>query len=387
MDLMSRRQRQVVRRAVRPQEGQTSALKRLKVKGVLIRPGKWPEGIREGQGGIPYEPAASAPRFQQLLGLLLRNSIHLDDMLLYEGDMPEGTMRKAPYQVLAIPRRNIEIAVCDEVGQATFIATPMLGEYGYTTFEKDKLSALPNVSRIVYNISAQWEADILARLHGQEIGPKVSIPAFAKKKPNFTEAVVNDWVIQHLLESQVHCVPGQDSGPVTGNEHGDTWQSVHSAFVKKGRGLKNSPYNSLPHFIQEQAKLGVYDAALKRLGKTRFEAGIIGPDFTEDQINAWVIQHLLESKDHRVPGSKSGTIIGSEHGEFWHNVDASFCRKSRGLGQSQAETLSDFIWQQHQRGVYDDVLEELGRTPAQAGIKPFQSKNMKPRKAKGPALA
>ncbi len=481
MDVMSRRRRHVVQLAARPEASEASALKRVKVKGVLIRPGKYPDGIQDGQGGAPYEPAPSAPRFQQLLSLLLNNGVYLDDMLLYEGDTPEGTVRKAPYRVLAIPRRDIEIAVCDEVGQATFIATPMLGEYGYTTFEKDRLNALPNVARVVYNNTEQWEADILTHLHGQAVGPKVSIPAFAKKKLPFSEAVINEWVIQHILESEEqrvpnfrsdviignehgdtwlgvekgfvkkgrglknshyntlaqfiqaqaalgvydealeqlgktrheagiigpdfteeqinawviqhileneeHCVPGQKSGPIIGNEHGDTWQSVENGFFQKYRGLENSPYNSLARFVQEQAKLGVYDEALEQIGKTRYAAGIIGPDFTEEQINTWVIQHLRENQDHRIPHSKSGLVIKNEHGEVWANVDKSFRRKSRGLETSSAATLSDFIWQQHQRGAYDGVLKELCLTPEQAGIKPFQKQERKPRTAKGPALA
>ncbi len=367
MDVMSRRRCYVVRLASRPEASEASALKRVKVKGVLIRPGKYPDGIQEGQGGAPYEPAPSAPRFQQLLSLLLNNGVHLDDMLLYEGDAPKGTVRKAPYLVLAIPRRDIEIAVCNEVGQATFIATPMLGLYGYTTFEKDRLNALPNVSRIVYNNSEQWEADILARLQGQEIGKKVSIPVFAKKKPPFTEAVINAWVILHLIDSKDHCVPGQTSGPIIGNEH-DTWLSVQKGFWEKYRGLGNSPYKTLADFIQAQAALGAYDEALEQLGKTRFEAGIIGPDFTEEQINTWVILHLIESDKQCVPHVGPGVIIGNEHGDTWRNVETGFRHQIRGLENSQYNSLPHFIQAQAALGVYDEALEKVGKTRFEAGI-------------------
>src|SRR5690606_21285793 len=72
------------------------------------------------------------PRLAALITHLRNNgingqSIYIDDLVITKGAVHKDMMRQHPYAIVQIPRLDAEIAVCDQIGETTFVKRGTVG--------------------------------------------------------------------------------------------------------------------------------------------------------------------------------------------------------------------------------------------------------------------
>ena len=249
LDIMIKKASRLLR-TLRREDADLPQLHTVELDAVLVKPGK--QFSLETGSGSGYEAASSVQRLERLMGILLRNGVQLDQMILYKGKKPEGTLRQEPYQVVAIPHLDAEIAVCNEAGQTTLLAHPALGRYAYTTLDKDQLKLQPGV-RCLDHRGESWERGITDFINGLPAGRKVDVKAFAAKPPPYQKDVVNQWVMNHIRETGL--VPTPNTGQLIGAEAGETGSKLDTAIYYKLRGTKGLNAKNLLDIIRQHRTL------------------------------------------------------------------------------------------------------------------------------------
>ena len=123
------------------------------------------------------------PRFPILLKHLSEMGIYTDDLIVYASMVDTNMMRKRPYLLVQIPRMDVEIAVCDQVGEITFVKRGIIGSDLWGHLDKDELKARSDIRAVRFNSEDQWWDGIRSFIEGAELGPKVNLKSFAKKRP------------------------------------------------------------------------------------------------------------------------------------------------------------------------------------------------------------
>jgi transcriptional regulator of met regulon len=127
------------------------------------------------------EPARYQPRLQYLIEGLLQRGIYLDDLIITTGDLDPNQMRKLGYALVEIPKIGVEILVCNQKDEATFVSTRPLGIDFYTTNTKADLEKHTDIiSRIVFNNKSDWLDQILTIVSTREIKEKVDVKNVVK---------------------------------------------------------------------------------------------------------------------------------------------------------------------------------------------------------------
>ena len=332
----------------------------------LAMPGPAPRLPQQNtKGGPAYQKAQPNERLEEVLGILNRNGISNDQLVLFEGPPPEGTLREQAYMVLAIPHRGVELGICNEEKQAVLAASPPLGPSAWETLRKSELYENYNVRAIHH--SAHFEAEVMAFVNTGIGGRAVSPRSYAAAPP-LSVAALDGLIIEHIR--QTGRVPNAETKSIVGGR--ETGLALRKAIHSRHRGLHVAPIpkevNTLATYLDWRWRQGVYQAVLAEKGLSARAAGF-DVDYTIDEINRWVCTHILAEK--KAPVQKPSQIIGAEDGITWQNLQSSLHQGWNGLDKLlpyKRMGLSSYIGWQCAEGAFDEVLAQAGVSWLEAGI-------------------
>ncbi|MBN8550914.1 MAG: hypothetical protein J0M12_16495, partial [Deltaproteobacteria bacterium] len=116
-------------------------------------------GICRGDGeGVP--PPQYQPRVEQLILELQSCGIYKEDLIVRVGSVRANMIRTLPYIIIEIPGIDREIAVCNQIGEVTFIARTIFGPNFYTSHTKSELKENPRISSVAYRDRSTWISEI-----------------------------------------------------------------------------------------------------------------------------------------------------------------------------------------------------------------------------------
>jgi hypothetical protein len=137
---------------------------------------------------------------RELAFALLHMGIFADDLLIYDGIILPGMMRRRPYRVIDIPRINKQIAVCDQIGQPIFVAQTIKPLPFWTASSNSMLQAEPDIEFARYDPNGGWLNRIRDLLLGDGIAivdnkrfHKVPIPQ-ASEAPLLDKETLIRWI-------------------------------------------------------------------------------------------------------------------------------------------------------------------------------------------------
>jgi desulfoferrodoxin (superoxide reductase-like protein) len=224
------------------------------VAGAFVQTNPDKGGLGVGETGEQYK-VEFADKTRQLCTALVGMGFAASDMAVYRGGVPDQAMRQAPYSIIALPRLQKQIAVCDQIGEITFVANKPLSLKDWTELSKDELKASPAMTMVRYDREGKWlNAVAAALLDDGKIDlltrPAVPLPPPAKK-PLLTEAGIVRWM--ELYKEHDDEVKGKDLGkpPVLSDKvvwdkdksgqwvqvKGENWNALDLALRKGVRSL------------------------------------------------------------------------------------------------------------------------------------------------------
>lgn len=104
--------------------------------------------------------------------------IYMDDLVVTRGQVSNDMMREHPYNIVQIPRLDMEISVCDEIGQTTFIKKGVSEtKFWGGTLTKNQLKSRDDINHVDRHNDKQWWNDISKFLsnEAQPTGRKVNV--------------------------------------------------------------------------------------------------------------------------------------------------------------------------------------------------------------------
>ena len=216
----------------------------LREKGVVINEPR-AELIRP-QEGQPLQAGSGTghevkfePRLTWVIDLLMKSGIHTDEFYLDPGLPEPSRMRQEPYVLINLPgygEAGLQIAVCNQVGEATFLSNVMYDPDFYARHTKEQLEGF-ELQRIEHRNHAAWEKSIRDFIKRSEDETPHTTPEIraASRKPRPgefrpTAAQILDKVIATMMaESDAakrKFVTVKDKGAVPGWEGWD-WVRVN----------------------------------------------------------------------------------------------------------------------------------------------------------------
>lgn len=176
------------------------------------------------------------PRLAMLISHLRNDGvngqpIYMDDLVITKGKTDPDMMREHPYNIVQIPRLNMEIAVCDQIGETTFVKRGTVGPEFWDHMSKDQLKARDDVLNVDKHNEDHWWKQISDFLSGnaQQTDKKVNVQSWSNKKPNLDMDLIDQSLLAHRL--------------ATGN-----WLTGHEKGEDGKRGnyvLEHGPYADL----------------------------------------------------------------------------------------------------------------------------------------------
>jgi hypothetical protein len=277
------------------------------------------------------------PRLARLVARLQEIGIYTDDLIVHVCEPDPRMMRRLPYIVVHIPRLDKEIAVCDEVGEITFVAKKQVGVDVWAHLTKDELKARTEIRAIPFANEESWWDGISSTLLGEERDRrKVNIKEVAKKKPPLDLALIKASILEHRQATEKW--PTDKSGPV---KHGpyaekEKWGAIDNALRNGGRGLLGG--SSLVQLNEEVSKTYNLDY-VNRLKQ---------PDYEIKKIKDCILAHRQATGTW--PSTTSGPV---KHGpytekETWLAIDNALRKGVRGLlGGSSLVQLNEEVSNEH----------------------------------------
>lgn len=191
------------------------------------------------------------PRLAMLIAHLRNDgvngqSIYMDDLVITQGQVDDTMMREHPYSIVQIPRLDIEIAVCDQVGETTFVKKGITSNELWDYLSKEQLKAREDIIHVDRHSDEQWWSEISSFLSGNaEPGKrKVNIDSWSTKKPKLDRDLAKITLLAHRQAT------GDWLSARSKDEHGKEAQYKLQHGVKSNLGLS----------------VGAFDARLSKLG-------------------------------------------------------------------------------------------------------------------------
>jgi hypothetical protein len=272
------------------------------------------------------------PRLSWAVEHLRAIGIYADDMIIRVGRVDPSAMRKYPYIVIDIPRVNKQIALCEQVGNKTFVSNEILDPSTYERLTKDLLQTLPSIAGI--RMSPTWGQDICNIITGADDEPQRKIKnleffeAARKPKPMLLS---EDIILQACKEwhAEYEEWPTNDSGLIgDGALKGSRWGNLDHALRRGGFGLEKGKYKGLADFMEAHGlKIGKHS---------------LSRHLTEEMI----LQGCYEwhNKYGQWPKAISGKIIeGVLSGNNWQAINLALSRGARGLPAGKYKGIVDFL--------------------------------------------
>ncbi len=144
-----------------------------------------PPGEGEIQNALSEDPTKfkieTQPRLAWLVAAMKEKGIFTSDIMITVGQTPKNIMRQHPYVIIDIPYVPCQIAVCDQVGERTFITNKIYEMDFWKNFNKDLLKATQGVTGIICRSQDQWIRDILDHIEQMRApeSQRVDMKAFA----------------------------------------------------------------------------------------------------------------------------------------------------------------------------------------------------------------
>ncbi len=115
-----------------------SPLLMIHVNGVLIPTNPRPLPASD-QAGQPFEAVRIENRMRDVMSILDKLNVHIDDLIVVTGNVDKSMMRELSYAAIRIPRINRAILVCDQVSEATFVLRGDIGSNDLLNKNKEEL--------------------------------------------------------------------------------------------------------------------------------------------------------------------------------------------------------------------------------------------------------
>jgi phospholipid N-methyltransferase len=163
-----------------------------------------------------FQPAASGrhnsytvktePRLAMLIEHLRNEgingkSIYTDNLVITRGTVSKDMMRTHPYHIVQIPHLDMEVAVCDQIGETTFAKKGTVGPVFWDSLTKDQLKAREDVIHVDRHNDRQWWNEIASFLSGHS-DPKaepINLKSWIKKPFKLDLELVKTSLLVHRL--------------------------------------------------------------------------------------------------------------------------------------------------------------------------------------------
>jgi hypothetical protein len=230
--------------------------------------------------------------------------IFADDLFIYRGLVQRNSMRKISYTIIEIPKLDRQVAVCDQIGEISFVATRILPIHTWAAMNKEELKSHPDVHTNRYG--RHW----IQKLHGLlldegKVKPATRPKATLRRKgaaPILTETQIVEWIrLYHekegkwprLLSTTVWDKDEQDNWI----EVKENWAAINGALDK---GLRGLPGGSSLAMLKERH--GFMD----------------DNSLTEEKIVRWI--RLFREKEGKWPRLHSTTVWDKDEQDNWIEV-------------------------------------------------------------------
>lgn len=196
------------------------------IAGVLLQPDTQPRVIH---GDGEFDPVRFEERLFEIITLLGREHIFIEDCGVTIGQLLPNQMRQLSYALVEIPRIRRSVLVCDQVGEATFVIHGLGDSRRYLSMTKKDLEQMlgTNVRRVIRHNPGQWLAELGILLfteegwlsHSQNAPqsprdlsprPKIDVPQFfAVREAIFQSAfnTIGDWVKMSVRDAREFTLP------------------------------------------------------------------------------------------------------------------------------------------------------------------------------------
>ncbi|MCB9963891.1 MAG: hypothetical protein H6857_02985 [Rhodospirillales bacterium] len=270
------------------------------------------------------------PRLALLVKHLKDEGIFTDDLIIRTGLVGRNMMRTKPYTLVQIPRLDKEIAVCDQVGEITFVANTIRGPAVWEHLSKDQLKVRSDITTIRFTNEEDWWNGIASILMGedrtQEQKKKVQLSVYARKK----QPLDVDLIIMAAKAYQENDPdgkwPNENSGVVLyGPLKGEKWQTISNAIRERNRSLKQA---NLPEEVKGLTSLLEWqELTISNLSQSK--------TLTVEDIVVSAKAHQQNDPDEKWPSAHSGAVLyGPLKGDNWANINAAIWTRERRLEQA-----------------------------------------------------
>ncbi len=308
-------------------------------KDVLIRPiNRAPNIHGEGKNSFNIE---TRPRLALLVNELQNRGIYSDHLKLQVSELDPKSMRKHPYILVNIYDKaeqdgeGIQIAICEQVGQISFVCNHIYPPSYYKGVDKTLLRALPGMHAVRHVSDEGWLANLLVPLDAQGHGLR---PEFAKAvKPKIKHKIIlSESLIEKLARDEIK----NTGNPLRTDDEiylpdGTTGGAINNAFWHKGRGLGGTLYRSLPEFLEGKG---------------------LSNKLIEEMIEQLIKDYIAEHKEPPSRHSKEDIFLPNGIKLSWSAINASFRYKGRGLEDTHYSSLAKFL---EAKGLSNKLSEEM----------------------------
>ena len=308
-----------------------------------------------------FEGAVFQPRLAQLVEYLAEKNIYADDMIVRVEKLDPGMMRKRPYIILEIPRIQKQIAVCDQLGEITFVADEILPPAAWEGYSKSNLKSLTAINTECYDsaVPANWLERIGVRLFGEGMAdapkPKIrDLPfeaqkAVGKKSPLSVEIIVEAAVQFHARTSEWPTQLTKErilEGPLKDM----AWSAINAALRVGSRGLPGG--SSLPIELE----IAGHRKNQKKHG-----------DISLEQILKAAVQFHARTSEWPSRATKERIPDGALKDMTWLAINSALRDGSRGLprGSSLADELEIAGHKKNQHKQADITVEQIEEAAVQ----------------------
>ena len=291
--------------------------------------------------------------------------IYLDDVVITRGQVEPTMMREHPYIIVQIPRLNCEIALCEQVGEMTFVKRGTVGTEFWVNLSKDHLKEREDITPVMFRgVEEWWDGLIIALQEHSEPNKKVDVENWRNRKPNLDVELIKESLLAHRRATGGWLSAGKaGSSGKAGSfilKHGPyagllTCGNLGAQLRKGGRGLLGG--SSIPILNEEVS----YENGLDYKNRQKAE------DFDINKIRQSLLAHrertgkwLTSSKKGH--DQKAGSYV-LQHGPYAGEMtvkalDAALRTGSRGLpGGSSIAMLNQEVSDEHDLD-YQNYLEK-----------------------------
>ena len=165
--------------------------------------------LHESKNKTPSKYAIKTePRLAMLIAHLRNDGVngtpvYMDDLVITKGKADPSIVRENPYNIVQIPRLNMEVAVCDQVGETTFVKAGTIGFEFWDHMSKDQLKERNDILHVDKNNKDQWWQDISGFLSGNaELSEKkINVKSWINKKPNLDIELIDESLLTHQRQT------------------------------------------------------------------------------------------------------------------------------------------------------------------------------------------